>query len=1466
MDESFGKYELLEQIGIGGMAEVFLAKSFGAEGIEKILVIKRILPEYTENPKFVDMFVSEAKIAMDLNHPNVVQIYDFGKVENQFYLAMEFIDGIDLGIFIAGHQKLKKKISIGNAVYIISEIAKGLHYAHERKDSFGEPLKIVHRDISPQNILISPDGGVKLVDFGIAKATSVTDENPNVVRGKFSYMSPEQASGRYVDHRSDIFSLGTILFELLCNRPLFKHANQKETMSLVKSAVVPDLLDLNPDLPLDLVDLVYKSLAKNPDERFSSARDIQVALTRILYRLEDIHDATTVGNAVNEVEKSANISTRRKTNSITHTTLSPRPKSETKPGTTLSPSTPITRFVDSAPTELHTRERKEVVIVAGELMGLLDLRNVTDQMRWLQTLQEFSRIIDSIAYKNSAVVHRVNESGFVILFGIPVSSENDCELAVRVSMDLHEAVLGMNPSLESPVHLSAGIAIGNVSLEQEITPSGRRFSWSFLGTDYELAERLARRGLAKEILVGGQVFRRIRRRFDCEKIDYIEVPVDGEECKIQAYLVQGMKSVQTKLEELRHAYGSFYGRDIHLKNLRDVYRTVVVNAVPTAFVVLGGEGVGKSTLVEHFLGGLDDKNVRIVRGGVPTYQRDVPFGAIATFLGHTLRLGDTGDLRAIQKTAAIRINALFSEESLEEREFLIESIAALFSIQVRDKLSKLSAGERRSRIFLSLQKILERFSEKRTLVIWMDDAHNIDTLSLEFIISHFNADHVGTALLILCANSNNHAMENCGWRNMLNKPSVRVDELPELIDSNAKSLVDDLLRFYRIEDDFLSREILKRSGNNPLYIKEVVELLRDRGMLKDTGQRRQIKVDRNSPHWLPSSVEGLINARIDRLPLHLKVVLQKVAFLWNPFTLADLILVLPDTPYDEIEALVTMRLLVRNDAPLNFTRQTFNPEETPEEKRQYRFCNALTQNVAAAGIIPEEAAIMHQTLAAYLAKSESKNSKYNALIASHYEAAGNDEQAVVFYAEAAKDAFENSGAAESLRLCKKILERVDENSPHHFETLRTRAKALAVLGRKLECEEALKLLLAASEKQELVAKIETLLFQAHFHYDHSELKRAKESANTALKLATEIDNLNFKTKAILLKANILVTEGNAKACLELVSKVINELESESDESSDPSEATIENLAEAYNITGIIHTQTGNFRDALAAYETGQLLADKISKQSLSRRFSHNIGLTYAYLGDFGKALERYEKALVQIRRLGYRRDESKILANIGHTYFLRGEYDKAIPALRRGIYLARKTTANHQLADGLITIGEIYLAQNDLKKSESALHEGLRIADSIPNVYLSIHATFLLAQLQLKSSTPDAARIAFIQAEDGCERAEQADIHWGICYGAMLMARAYKARGERQKAIEFSQKAYRLLHASEIFSKEEILYYHVAILPDDEEFAELRKDCIQQAKEIVMDRHDRIEDPKVRHSYLSKDLNRKILNVASLLK
>ena len=202
----FGKYELLERIATGGMAEVFLARSFGLEGFEKRLVIKRILPELARNPRIMGLFIQEAKVCAGLAHPNIVQIFELGKVADAPYIAMEYIHGRDLARVNRVLRGRGQRFPLPLAVYAVARALRGLAYAHSRTDALGRPLGLVHRDISPQNILVTFQGEVKLVDFGIARLVGNEEEEGQPGGGKFAYMSPEQATGGRVDHRSDILT------------------------------------------------------------------------------------------------------------------------------------------------------------------------------------------------------------------------------------------------------------------------------------------------------------------------------------------------------------------------------------------------------------------------------------------------------------------------------------------------------------------------------------------------------------------------------------------------------------------------------------------------------------------------------------------------------------------------------------------------------------------------------------------------------------------------------------------------------------------------------------------------------------------------------------------------------------------------------------------------------------------------------------------------------------------------------------------------------------------------------------------------------------------------------------------------------------------------------------------------------------------------------------------------------------
>jgi eukaryotic-like serine/threonine-protein kinase len=279
----FGKYYLLERINVGGMAEVYKAKTFGVEGFERLLAVKKILSSIAEDESFINMFIDEAKIAGQLNHPNIAQIFDLGKVEDSYFIAMEYISGKDLKTIFERARRIGEKVDIPRVCYLIMKVCEGLAYAHEKKDSQGNPLNIVHRDISPQNVLLSYEGEVKIIDFGIAKATGKQSQTQvGILKGKFSYMSPEQVRGLHVDHRSDLFSLGIVLYEMLTLERLFLGESDFDTLEKIRKVEMSPPSLYNPHIPKELEDIVLKALAKSPDDRYQSAHELAEGLERFM--------------------------------------------------------------------------------------------------------------------------------------------------------------------------------------------------------------------------------------------------------------------------------------------------------------------------------------------------------------------------------------------------------------------------------------------------------------------------------------------------------------------------------------------------------------------------------------------------------------------------------------------------------------------------------------------------------------------------------------------------------------------------------------------------------------------------------------------------------------------------------------------------------------------------------------------------------------------------------------------------------------------------------------------------------------------------------------------------------------------------------------------------------------------------------------------------------------------------------
>ncbi|MCY1045344.1 protein kinase [Corallococcus sp. bb12-1] len=280
--QAFGKYQLLKKLATGGMAEVWLARQSGIEGFQKDVVVKRILPHLAEDREFVEMFRNEALIAARFNHPNIAQVYEFGEANGTYYIAMEFIHGEDLGRVMRKASGMNQWIARPLAVRIVASACEGLYYAHTRSDDRGQPLNVVHRDISPQNILISFDGSVKLVDFGIAKAADQASMTKSgAIKGKFAYMAPEQASGKHLDARADIFAIGLVLYEMLTGHRPLKKDSELATLQAAMECAIPAPSEVA-DVPRDMDHVVMRALAKSADDRYDTARELQSALEELL--------------------------------------------------------------------------------------------------------------------------------------------------------------------------------------------------------------------------------------------------------------------------------------------------------------------------------------------------------------------------------------------------------------------------------------------------------------------------------------------------------------------------------------------------------------------------------------------------------------------------------------------------------------------------------------------------------------------------------------------------------------------------------------------------------------------------------------------------------------------------------------------------------------------------------------------------------------------------------------------------------------------------------------------------------------------------------------------------------------------------------------------------------------------------------------------------------------------------------
>jgi serine/threonine protein kinase/predicted ATPase len=1486
--EQFGKYQLLRRIGIGGMAEVFLARTSVAQGLSKQLVIKKIHPAFARSRQFAAMFVDEARIALGLNHPNIVQVFDFGQLGENYFLAMEYVEGFDLLRVMQEVSRRRGMVPLGLCAYIVQQVAKGLDYAHRKTDDFGEPLGIVHRDVSPQNVLLSHDGAVKIVDFGIARAIDMQEEE-GVVKGKFAYMAPEQARGEVVDRRADVYSAGVVLFELATGRPMFP-GKGKDVLVQVKEGAVPRPRDFNREIPHELEEIILRAIAFDPGDRFQTGRDLQNALGRFQFELArqtgDLFDS----GALAQFLASALPPSERRTSQQLPT--SPPPGSEpvargTEPQRRRTRDSSIPPFSAGAGSATpssassageparETRERKHVLVLEGHIAGAAALERRLGRHEALRILKEFLAVARDIAFKYEAHVHRMDEAGLTCVVGLPAASEEDASRAIRLALGLIDALDAIGLDVEPDLRLAAGVQRG-VALIRRNAEARSGFELSAASTG--MARRLATEAAGGDILCGGEVARVAQDDWNFEELATIELPAgaaaEGEpdsepgtsRQRARVYRVRGPKERVQRLRERGRAGGELVGRELELKAMRDAYRDVLVRGGSRHVVVLGEAGVGKGALIGAFLDTIPAGQAVFLHGAARAATYLTPLGLLADLGRDLLGLAEGAEPREVIRrleTAA----RLFYFAPGDEAEIpaVVRATAPLFGARVEDA-PDMDADERRERIKQVMVRVERNFSVDRPLVIITEDAHWADDQSMELFREHLALRATRPLLVVFTSRPDRRVLE---LARMARAEIIRLEEL----DQAAR--MELILRRFAPDDSMreLARHILSRTGGNPLFINEMIDSLVDRGILvADDGEPGQSGVGplpdppsggakglpagppqgplpdppsggakglpagppqgllrwvvRDAPLQVPATVEALLVTRIDQLPPVDKEALVCASVLGRRFS-AGLVEELIGQPAgDSLDALVERGLLVRHGA------------------QQLAFRNDLTMS-AAYGLLPEEErAGLHRIAAQRLSESPSyRPGQDDALIARHLELAGDARLAADAYLRAAAHAVDVGGSQDAFRQLTRALKLLPATD--HALRFAARCQREDVLRRLARRPAQLREIDAMRKEAEALADPVRLALVhsrlAQFYIDVRRLPSALRAAEPALDYARRAGAPLAEAEALRLRAEIDRLSGQNAGALALCDQALALCKGDRE--------GLHQRALILNTRGTALWNMARLHEGLDAYAESLVIYRMLKLARLEARALNNMGLVLAALGEAEEALAHYKSSLALDQALGDRAGVVLKLGNIGQCYADLGELERGERYLSKALKVSQEFGERTNTADVQVSLGQVSLQKRDLSRALELFERGLLQAREDNDRFQQIRALIYICLAQLENGAPPER--VFEAARSATEMAHQTQVPIAEVYGLAVQGLALARLGRAGEGAALTARAVELQRqAEQPEGSEQILQFHARVCELAGRLDDARA-ALRDGQAEVERKASRLTDAELKATYLS---------------
>jgi len=1314
----FGKYQLIEKIATGGMAEVYKAKSYGVAGFEKLLVIKKILPHLSRNPEFVKLFINEAKIAVSLNHANIVQVYDLGMVDADYYIVMEFIHGQDLMRVLRVARKAKSKVPLPIAVHIIAEVARGLDYAHQLSDPGGRPLNVVHQDVSPHNVLISYEGDVKLVDFGIARVGEVVDEQAaGVAGGKLGYMAPEQAARQPVDSRSDIFSTGILLYELLTGERAYKGKNAEKKRELVLNADIPAPRDSNPDIPERLEEILLKTLSRQPGDRYQSAGDLQEDLLSLLQdegmrvRRTDLaqfmkdsfasaYRRESSGSVLNAIVRDLS-ELSRQADPTSHLDLSAislsLQKGSVGSGSGLSAATGTgTPEFDSS---LRQGQRRQVEVLTIEVTGLTDLSDRIGEEALLSLHYSLNRRVAKVVRSYRGTITRIDGDRLVVFWGLKRNSSRDLELCMRCAADLLQLQARFLRDKKVRVSLSMGVHRGSV-----LVPGSRRrrrlAAYTPWGDTVKLANRLSQEAGLNQVLVSERVFSSLDSWCEFEAATTLQVKWSVGEVRAHRLL-------------RIHRYGrhEHSGQWVQRGTELDVLGAALQATASGDTVLLGiaGEaGSGKGRFLREVRRIAAERERRFFVGRGSFYRQETPFLAFREVVEQLCGFGEE-DGPEVQRSKLLALASL----GLDIIDLHI--LGQLFELDFEGtNLRYLSGDQLQLGTGAAIRKAVEALCDDGGVILALQDFELLDVYSAE-LCEHLLETLTGRGLLLLVTHRLGTQLPS------VDGVAAHLVELPPMGREESRMFVADALGVAEVPEELLDL-VVASAGGNALFAKEIVgQVLRQQLVLVEEG--KVVLSGRLEDAGIPATAADLIASRIDALSPAERVVLEVAGSCGRAFEKEIL------AEVTGLEEEVLSAVLGRLEE-LKLLRPTRDDEQMGD--CGYVFRNNLSWEVCCGRVLEARSREFHNRIGEALERLKAASLRpYNEAISGHYEQGGLLRRAAFFAEQAGRSYLRQYFSREALRCFRRAIDllmgcKVPAAEEHQVDAhlAELYLRVTDILARDVRFSEAET---TASRALEFAGEAEDERLQALALIRLVQAQKEQEEGESGGLLLDQAQAISERLgdDELLIevdeeRARWSMAQGDfddALAALELALTRTRSIGHEAREAS------------LYDLMGGCYTKRGDLERAQEYLEVGRDLAARTEDRILQGRLLNNLGVNFTHMNQLDRALSCFREALEIRKGIDYRRGISVNLHNIGDLHFRMGNYEEAASFFRESLESAREQRWRVGEAMNLVYLGYFQVLDGDEQAGEAVLDSAIDLALSAGTVEAAAQGKILQASL-----------------------------------------------------------------------------------------------------------------------------------------